>query len=309
MGSQDEIRIFTSVVDQGGFAPAAKALDVTRSAVSRRIDRLEKRLGVRLLDRTTRRVTLTEAGEALYQRSVRIIADIAEAELIASEYGGEPQGVLKVTSPIIIGLHKLIPVLPEFLGLHRQIKVQLDLSDDAMDSTLPDHDVAIRWDMQQSSALIITRLMTSRQIVCAAPSYLRRHGTPKSPQDLAAHNCLMMSRLGLAHNDWTFRSPEGPVTVRVSGNFVVNGGHGNYQAVMAGLGIGRVVDLRAVEDLKAGRLRHILREFEPDAATPIYAAYKRGRLVPPKVRAFISFMRERFRAADSQSHEGEEETQ
>ena len=306
MANQDEIRIFASVVDRGGFAGAAKALDVTRSAVSRRIDRLEKRLGVRLLDRTTRRVTLTEAGEALYQRGVRILADIAEAELVASEYGGAPQGVLKVTSPIIIGLNKLIPVLPEFLGLHPQIKLQLDLSDDAMDSTLPNHDVAIRWDMQQSSALIIARLMTSRQIICAAPGYLRRHGTPKTPQELSGHNCLLMNRLGLAHNEWTFRSAGGPIAVRVSGNFVVNGGHGNYQAVIGGLGIGRVVDLRAVEDLKRGRLRRILREFEPEEATPIYAAYKRGRLVPPKVRSFITFLRARFRALDTESGHGDE---
>jgi DNA-binding transcriptional LysR family regulator len=295
VGSQDEIRVFTCVVDHAGFAPAAKSLDVTRSAVCRRIDRLEKRLGVRLLDRTTRRITLTDAGEALYQRSVRILADIAEAELVASEYGGEPQGVLKVTSPIMIGLHKLIPVLPEFLGRHRHIKFQLDLSDDAMDSALTDHDVAIRWDAQQSSAMIITRLTESRQIICAAPSYLRRHGTPKTPQDLADHNCLLMSRLGLAQNEWTFRSGDGPIAVKVSGNFVVNGGHGNYQALIGGLGIGRVTDLRAMEDVKAGRLQRLLVEFEPADATPIYAAYKRGRLVPPKIRSFINFMRERLK--------------
>jgi DNA-binding transcriptional LysR family regulator len=295
VGSQDEIRVFTTVVDHAGFAPAAKSLDVTRSAICRRIDRLEKRLGVRLLDRTTRRITLTDAGEALYQRSVRILADIAEAELIASEYGGAPQGVLKVTSPIIIGLHKLIPLLPEFLGQHSQVKVQLDLSDDTIDPALTDHDVAIRWDAQQSSAMIITRLAASRQIICATPSYLHRHGTPKTPHDLARHNCLLMSRLGLAHNEWSFRSPDGPISVKVSGNFVVNGGHGNYQALIGGLGVGRVTDLRAMEDVNAGRLRHILKEFEPADATPIYAAYKRGPLVPPKVRSFIDFLRESMR--------------
>jgi DNA-binding transcriptional LysR family regulator len=304
VASQDEIRVFTCVVDHAGFAPAAKSLDVTRSAVCRRIDRLEKRLGVRLLDRTTRRITLTDAGEALYQRSVRILADIAEAELVASEYGGEPQGVLKVTSPIIIGLHKLIPILPDFLGRHRHIKIQLDLSDDAIDPALSGHDVAIRWDEQQSSAMIITRLTASRQIICAAPSYLRRHGTPKTPVDLAQHNCLLMSRLGLTQNEWTFRSPDGPVAIKVSGNFVVNGGHGNYQALIGGLGIGRVTDLRAMEDVTAGRLRRILKEFEPPGATPIYAAYKRGRLVPPKIRSFIAFLRERLRtSAGSQAAE------
>jgi DNA-binding transcriptional LysR family regulator len=164
---------------------------------------------------------------------------------------------------------------------------------------LTDHDVAIRWDEQQSSAMIITRLTASRQIICAAPSYLHRHGTPKAPHDLTRHNCLLMSRLGLAHNEWTFRSSEGPITVRVSGNFVVNGGHGNYQALIGGLGIGRVTDLRAKEDIEAGRLLRLLPEFEPPGATPIYAAYKRGRLVPPKIRSFINFLRERMRAPNS----------
>lgn len=305
MGSQDEIRIFTNVVDHGGFAAAAKSLDVTRSAISRRIEQLEKRLGVRLLDRTTRRITLTEAGEALYQRSVRILADIAEAELVASEYGGAPQGILKVTSPIIIGLHKLIPVLPEFLNRHPNIKMQLDLSDDEVDPALAGHDVAIRWDVQQSSAIIITRLAATQLIICAAPAYLRRHGTPRTPGDLANHNCLLMSRLGLASNEWPFRSADGPVTVRVTGNFVVNGGHGNYQALLGGLGIGRVTNLRAMDDVRTGRLRRILKEFEPEGATPIYAAYKRMTLVPPKVRSFIAFLRTHFRTSDIDGNHGD----
>lgn len=301
MSSQDELRVFACVVDQLGFAPAAKTLGVTRSAICRRIDRLEKRLGVRLLNRTTRMVSLTDAGETFYQRSIGILADIAEAELVASEYAAEPQGTLKVTSPIMIGLHKLVPLLPEFLGRYQQIKVQLDLVDDAVDPALVDHDVAIRWDEQISSSLIITRLAESRQIICAAPSYLSRHGVPTTPHDLLHHNCIMMSRLGLTHNEWTFRFPEGLSTIRVSGNFVVNGGHGNYEALIAGLGIGRVTDLRVQDDIKAGRLQPILREFDPSEATSIYAAYKGGRLVPPKIRSFVNYLRKRINTPSEQS--------
>jgi DNA-binding transcriptional LysR family regulator len=291
MSSESELQIFGCVVDQGSFAAAAKTLGVTRSAVCRRIDGLEKRLGVRLLDRTTRRISLTDAGEALYQRGARILSDIAEAELVVSEYGEEPRGTLRITSPIMIGLHKLVPLLPDFLGRYRHIKVQLDLSDDIIDPALADHDIGLRWGEQRSSALMITRVAESRQIVCAAPSYLDAFGSPETPYDLLKHNCLMMSRLGLAANEWGFVIDGEAVALKVSGNFVVNGGHGNYEALIAGLGIGRVTDLRVAEDIKGGRLRPILRDFEPRDAMPIYATYKGGALTPPKIRLFVDYLR------------------
>lgn len=295
MSTQGELQIFSSVVDHGGFAAAARTLGLTRSAVCRRVDGLEKRLGVRLLDRTTRRISLTDAGEALYRRSVTILADIAEAELAVGEFGEEPRGVLRITSPIMIGLHKLIPLLPEFLARHPHIKVQLDLSDDVIDPALAENDIGIRWGEQPSSSLIITRIAESQQLVCAAPSYLERFGTPKTPHELLGHNCLMMSRLGLFTNEWRFRIAGETVPLKVSGNFVVNGGHGNYEALISGLGIGRVTDLRVLEDIRAGRLQPILREFEPDEAMPIFAAYKSGRLVPSKIRLFIDFFREKMK--------------
>jgi DNA-binding transcriptional LysR family regulator len=296
VGTESDLHIFASVVDHGGFSAAAKTLGVTRSAVCRRVDGLEKRLGVRLLDRTTRRISLTDAGEALYHRGARILADLAEAELVVSEYGEEPRGILRITCPIMIGLHKLVPLLPEFLGLYRHIKVQLDLSDDIIDPALADHDIGIRWGEQRSSALMITRVAESRQIVCASPAYLDAFGTPATPHDLLEHNCLMMSRLGLSTNEWSFMVAGEPVSLKVSGNFVVNGGHGNYEALIAGLGIGRVTDLRVEEDIKAGRLRPILREFEPEDAMQIYATYKSGPLTPPKIRLFIDFLREQMKA-------------
>jgi DNA-binding transcriptional LysR family regulator len=295
MTSLNELQIFGAVVDQGGFAAAAKALGVTRSAVCRRIDGLEKRLGVRLLDRTTRRISLTDAGEALYHRGARILAEVQDAELAISEYGEEPRGVLRITSPIMIGLHKLVPLLPDFLRRYRHIKVQLDLSDDVIDPALAENDIGIRWGEQRPSSLIITRIAESRQIVCAAPSYLERFGMPRTPHELLNHNCLMMSRLGLGSNEWSFLIDGEVVPLKVSGNFVVNGGHGNYEALIAGLGIGRVTDLRVIEDIRAGRLQPILREFEPDDPMVIYATFKSGRLVPPKIRLFIDYFREQMK--------------
>jgi len=295
MSSGSELQVFATVVDHGSFAAAAKALGVTRSAVCRRVDSLERRLGVRLLDRTTRRLALTDAGEALHRRGVRILSDIAEAELVVSEYGEEPRGTLRITSPIMIGLHKLVPLLPDFLGRYRQIRVQLDLSDDIIDPALSEHDIGLRWGEQQSSALIITRIAESRQILCAAPSYIERHGLPATPQDLLDHNCVLMSRLGMNSNEWSFIVDGAPLKLKVQGNYVVNGGHGNYEAVISGLGIGRMTDLRVLEDISAGRLEPILREFEPEGAMPIYAAYKSSSLVPPKIRIFVDYLRQRIR--------------
>jgi DNA-binding transcriptional LysR family regulator len=292
VSGHDDFRIFASVVEHSGFAPAAAALGLTRSAISRRIDAFEKRLGVRLIDRTTRRISLTDAGEALYQRSVRILSDIAEAEVLASNYGGEPKGLLKVTCPIMIGLHLLSPLLPAFLARHRHLKVHLDLADDEVDPALVDHDMAIRWGDQQASALIITRLAESRQIICATPAYIERHGAPKTPHDLLQHNCLLMSRLGVSSNEWTFRQRDAAIALQVSGNFVVNGGHGNYHALMAGLGIARVTDLSVAGDLRSGRLVRLLKDYEPRSAIPIHAAYKSGRLLPPKIRSFVNYLKE-----------------
>lgn len=280
----------------GSFAAAAKALGVTRSAVFRRIDGLERRLGVRLLDRTTRRLSLTDAGETLHRRALSILNEIAEAELIVSNYGDEPRGTLRITSPIMIGLHRLIPILPDFLALHRQIKVQLDLSDDVIDPALADHDVALRWGEQKESSTIITKLSESRQIVCAAPSYLNRFGMPETPEELQEHNCILMSRLGFSSNEWSFMVDRKPIKLKVQGNFVANGGHGNYEAIIGGLGIGRVTDLRISEDIQAGRLRPILQNYASDEAIPIYATYKSGTLVPPKIRIFLDFLRRHMRA-------------
>lgn len=297
MSGLNELTIFTSVVDRGSFAAAAKALGVTRSAVCRRVDGLEKRLGVRLLDRTTRRLSLTEAGETFYRRGTNILAEVAETELLVSEFGEAPRGTLRITSPIMIGLHKLIPLLPDFVARHPHIKIQLDLSDDLIDPALAEHDVGLRWGEQKPSALRITKVAESRQILCAAPSYLARFGAPAHPDDLLRHNCLMMSRLGLATNEWVFRVDGRPAMLKVSGNYVVNGGHGNYEAVISGLGIGRMTDLRVLEDIGAGRLVRLLQDFEPPDAMPIYAAYKSGTLVPPKIRFFIDHLRGQLRAA------------
>lgn len=288
-----------SVVEAGGFTAAADRLGITRSAVSRRIDGLEQRLGVRLLDRTTRHVALTEAGDAYYRRGIRIIEEIADAELAASQYGGRPQGTLRITSAVMIGLYKIIPLLPAFIAEHADLKVQFDLSDEGDDPALDAHDVAIAWGSLPASPRIATKLTESRQIICAAPSYIARNGAPETPADLAAHSCLLISGLGSDRNEWYFETPRGPEVIKVTGSFTVNSGNGAYEALIAGIGIGRVTDLRVQGDIAAGRLVPILEAFERRDGVPIYALHKSRRHVPPKVRAFVDFLRDRLRGDGS----------
>lgn len=295
MVHRDDIEVFVNVVEAGGFTAAADRLGITRSAVSRRIDGLEQRLGVRLLDRTTRHVDLTDAGDAFYRRGTKILEEIVDAELVASQFGGRPQGTLRITSAVMIGLYKIIPLLPAFIAAHADLKVQFDLSDERDDPGLDAHDVAITWGTLPESTRIATKLTESRQIICAAPAYLERHGCPRRPADLADHNCLLISGLGNDRNEWYFETPQGPEVVKVTGSFTVNSGNGAYEALIAGIGIGRVTDLRVQADISAGRLRPILEAFERRDGVPIYALHKSRRHVPPKVRAFIDFLRERLR--------------
>ncbi len=291
MSNLDDVRVFAHVVEGGSFSAGARLLGVTRSATSRRIENLEKRLGVRLLNRTTRQVQLTEAGDEFYRRCVRIMSEIADAEQMAAGYGDRPQGLLKIHCPVMIGLYKIMPLIPEFTTKNPLMKIHLDLSDDRVDLNALDHDIVICWGEIPEVTRIATKVGKSRRIICAAPSYLRRYGVPREPTDLLQHNCLTLSGIGTAYNEWSFRHDGGIRTIRVSGNFIVNSGNGHYEALMAGLGVGRVTNLRVQTDIEAGRLQRILQDYEIREATPIYALYPMGQHVPPKIKSFVSSLR------------------
>jgi DNA-binding transcriptional LysR family regulator len=294
VASIDELDVFVRVVQHGSLSAAAAHLGLTRSAVSRRIQATEQRLGVRLLDRTTRRLELTDAGRAFFRRGQRIMAELSEAEREAGEFGSQPRGTLRVSCLVMIALRSLLPLLPDFARLHPGIHVQLDLSDAATGSNLAQHDVAICWGEQVDSRLMSTRLFRSRQVYCAAPSYLDRHGAPQHPRELADHTCLLLSRLGLTTNRWEFVTPDGPLMMAVSGNLVVNNGDAQYEALLLGMGIARVTDLRVREDVQAGRLRFVLEHFTPREDTAIYIVYRKGQPVPRKVRAFVTYLKQRM---------------
>lgn len=289
MTGESELAFFVEVVNSNGFSAAAKAMGITRSAMSRRVDRLEERLGVRLLDRTTRRITLTEAGAILFENAQRILDEINQTEEEVRSFQSEPKGILRIASPVMIGLHILIPCVKAFLERHDTIGIQITMSDDDnLDPNL--FDVFIAYGPQPNSSLVGKRIADRRRVICAAPSYIERFGEPKTPDDLLKHNCVLLSRWGRDTNSWGFGYDDGMRTVAVSGNLVLNDGDAYYQAIKEGIGIGRLTDLRIRSDIDAGVLVPLLRDFQVREEMPIYALHRSRRHVPPKVRAFIQFI-------------------
>jgi DNA-binding transcriptional LysR family regulator len=291
---QDDLKIFVSVVEKGSFAAAARFLGLTRSAVSRRIDSLEHRLGVRLFDRTTKHIGMTDAGEIYYARGSKVLNDLQEAELALSEYGAKPKGVLRVTSAVMIGLYKIIPCIAEFTRAHPDLRLHLDLSDMPDDPNLEIHDVAITWGQLRDSALTASKLGITRQLICATPEYIEKYGAPTCPSDLHNHNCIVISSAGDDRNKWYFEGENGLETIKVTGNISVNSGNAAYQALLAGLGIGRLTELRGGAELRSGQLQVVLEDYECKDAVPIYALFRASKITQPKIRAFIDFLRHRL---------------
>jgi DNA-binding transcriptional LysR family regulator len=272
VAATSDMEIFVAVVDRGSLSSAAGALGITRSGVCRRVEQLERRLGVRLLNRTTRHLSLTEPGHVYLQHSRQALAEIDRAEQAAMAFQQDPRGVLKLVSPVMIGLHSILPLMREFLTTYPDLALNVVLTDDP-NHPVQESDVIIAFGAQPDSSLIAHKLAESQRVICAA------------------HNCLLLSGMGSLTNEWTFRRDGQVFGVKVTGNFVANTGDANYEALIAGIGIGRATDLRVGNDVAAGRLVRLLEEFEPDTPTPIYALHHSREQVPPKVRSFIDFCR------------------
>ena len=294
MATTDDVEVFVTVVESGGFSASARRLGLTRSAICRRIDRLEERLGARLLNRTNRQVATTEAGQTYYERCKEIAQLMQEADLAVGDFVDEPRGTLRVTCAVVFGMVKVIPLLPAFLELYPRIKLQLELSDEVLDMSGTSFDIAIRFGDLPDSSLIVTRLAYTHQVICAAPSYLDRHGRPETPDDLRHHNCLLIGALGSKWNEWNFSGPDGSFVTRVTGNFVANSGDGHYEALRAGVGIGRVLDIKSRSDVEAGRLETVLEAYNPSVPRSICMIYQNRQHVAPKIRAFMTFLRSRI---------------
>ncbi|MBL4690988.1 MAG: LysR family transcriptional regulator [Rhodospirillales bacterium] len=289
MDSQSEMAVFVRVAETGNFSATARALKLTPSAVSKLIGRLEDRLGVRLLNRTTRRVGLTGEGRTFYQHCTPILAAIDEAEQSISDLRGEPRGLLKVNASTAFAQDHIEPLIPDFLARCPDLRVQLTLSENFVNLVEEEVDVAIRIGQLPDSTLIARKLGPVRRMVVAAPSYLERHGIPRTPDDLKNHNCIILST-ATSLNQWEFKGPDGPRRIEVRGNFETNNAVALHNAVLAGIGLIRAGNFTLAADIKEGRLVPVLADFETTTQTNIYAVYPHNRHLSPKVRVFIDLL-------------------
>jgi DNA-binding transcriptional LysR family regulator len=291
-----EIGALVAAADHGGFSAAARALGVTPSAVSKTITRLETRLGVRLLSRTTRRLKPTVEGETLIARGRHILAELDEAEMEVTRARGAPRGLLRINSLVAFGLHALPPVLPEFLRRYPEVQVELSISDRIVDLVEEGVDLAVRGGRLADSSLVARKICDSERIVCAAPSYLRRHGTPRRPEDLLEHNCIVISGYPQLRR-WPVVDPSvagGIRTVEVSGNVSANNAENVLQMALLGVGIVRLGDLVTAEHVRAGRLVPILVGQHHVEQLTLHAVYPQSRMRSPKVAAMVDFLIEKF---------------
>ncbi|MEH2039347.1 LysR family transcriptional regulator [Nostoc sp.] len=290
MSRLQDLEVFVQVVNSGNFAKAAVVLEISPSAISRRISHLEDQLGVRLFNRTTRSLSLTEVGERYFKRCLSILADLESADREAKQHSKQPQGILHVSCSTMFAHNYLLRRIPEFLAHYSRLSIQLVLSDNVVDVVGEGIDVAIRISELADSSLITRRLVSDCRIICAAPAYLARYGTPKTPDDLATHNCLALNAYKTTLNQWRFRDLVGLREISVGGNFTVDSGIALYDAVLAGLGIARVSAFLADQALRSGQLIRILSEYEAENDVGIYAIFPSNRHLLPKVLCFVEFL-------------------
>ncbi|GMU71889.1 MAG: LysR family transcriptional regulator [Betaproteobacteria bacterium PRO3] len=283
------IAAFVSVIENGSFARAAEKLGQSVSAVSRRVAELEEHLDARLLNRTTRRLSLTETGRAFHERAVQLLADLEEAEQGASAGGVTPRGTLKLTAPITYGIRVLAPIVAAFAAKYDQVRVDVDLSDRVVDLVDEGFDLAVRIGEIRSQFLVARRIGATSLVCCAAPSYLERHGTPRTPDDLARHSCLTYEYAATRHQ-WRFIGADGgDRVVRIGGPLHANNGRMLGALAVEGAGIVCEPDFILAPDLERGALVPILTDWTlPSIA--IHAAYPSRRHLSAKVRAFVDFL-------------------
>jgi len=287
----ESVAIFVEVAERRSFAAAARRLARSAAAVTRAVGELETRLGVRLLNRTTRAVSLTEAGDRFLAGARRVLADFEEIERAAAGEGAAPRGELRITAPILFGRLHVLPIVTEFLGRFAEVSVALSLIDRPVDLVEEGLDVAVRIGALAESSAVATRVGTVRRIVVASPGYVTQHGTPLSPGDLGAHAVIAFSG-GADH--WVFRNEQRETSIAIRPRLAVTTAEAALDAVRAGFGIARVLSYQAAADISRGSLLRLLAPYEGDEL-PIHLLYPGGRHPPPKLRAFLDFAKPRLR--------------
>lgn len=288
------MRVFVRVASAGSLAAAGRALHLSQTMVTKHVEAIEARLGVRLLQRSTRRLTLTEAGRGYLDACGRILAEIAEAEEAAAAGQAEARGHLRVNVPVSFGTLQIAPLMPDFFALHPLVGVEFGLNDRVVDLVEEGWDLAIRIGVLPDSSLVSRRLAPCRTLLCASPAYLAAHGVPQTLAELKGHNCLtytLSERLGIDH--WRFGAEAGE-RVAISGNFRANNGDPLRAAALAGLGIIYQPTFLVGDDVRGGALVALALDAGPAPAGHIHAVFRADRRMPLKSRVLIDFLAARF---------------
>jgi DNA-binding transcriptional LysR family regulator len=293
MDKFQEMRAFAAVVDSGSFVKAAQALETSKTAVSRLVGELEERLGVRLLHRTTRRLSLTEEGEVFLERCKELLEGLEAAEAEITAHAGEAIGLLRANVPVSFGMAYLAALWPAFMQLHPKVALEISLSERVVDLVEEGYDLAVRIAQLPSSSLVSRKLASTRLVLCASPEYLARRGMPTHPAELSAHEVLAYNLLATG-DQWQFDGPNGPVTVKVSPRMRTNSGVTCCAAARQGRGLVLQPTFLVGEDLLSGALVEVLPEYR-SIELGVYVVYPSRKHLSPKVRAAIDFLAEAFR--------------
>ncbi|WP_458146639.1 LysR substrate-binding domain-containing protein [Bradyrhizobium sp. UFLA05-109] len=288
----DSMGVFAKVVEKQSFSGAARELRLSQAVVSKHVRALEDWLGAQLLNRTTRRLNVTEIGALVYERCERILDEIDEVRQSTSALQTAPRGVLHLAAPVSFGVTQLGPVLADYLSRYPEVVVDVTLGDRFIDLVEEGFDLALRVGELKDSSLIARRLAPVRFVLCASPLYVKRHGAPREPADLANHRCLFYS-LRAIPGEWRFKGPEGEVSLRIGGRFRSNNGNMLHAAMLGGAGIGLAPTFVVGKDLAEGRLVSLMPNYRP-IESERSAIYPPGKILTAKVRSLIDFLAARF---------------
>lgn len=295
------MQVFVRVVETGGFSAAGRALGMAPSSVSRRIGELEASLDSRLFRRTTRKLSLTEAGSIFFERSRQIVAAVEEARLAVTQDRAAPSGILRISVPSGVAQLRVATAVAAFHERHAAVRIVMAVTDRLVDIVDEGWDIAIRIGRLEDSSLVARKLGEGRRILCANPSYLERAGRPGRPVDLDDHACLTF-RGHPGSNTWRFRKGDAVTEVRATGPLFADNGEALVEAACAGMGLVLMPEWLVGDELARGRLVEVLSNYTPEpAATPFYALYAPGPYTAPKIRVFVDFMADRFSSDDAWS--------
>lgn len=286
------MRLFVEVVKRGSFTQAAEKTGLSRAQLSKSVMQLESFLGARLLNRTTRKISLTETGQIYFERCAAILQEVEEADAVAREMTANPSGTLLLAAPTSFGVRHLQDLIPQYLAKYPQVQIRLSLNDRFVDVIAEGFDLVIRIAELADSSLISRRIAPCKRVFCAAPEYLAKFGIPQVPQDLAIHRCLIYSN-ELKPDSWDLHGPEGVESIAINGPFCSDNGDVLRSAAIAGLGVTLLPTFIIGPDLQAGRLRQVLPDYCPPEIA-IYAVFPSRKFLSAKVRSFIEYLADNF---------------